>query len=128
MVSIKTKKIKNKSYLYAEYSFRLPDGKIKKISKLIKQKEDKESKEVKGYFFKKEIENYQICALKKYKPDSILTEEKIKKLESIRLEYKSLLKTLTNNQIKNILDRFTINFTYESNAIEGNSLTLKDVA
>jgi Fic family protein len=29
--------------------------------------------------------------------------------------------------MKDILDRFTINFTYESNAIEGNSLTLKDV-
>jgi len=30
-------------------------------------------------------------------------------------------------RLKDILDRFTVNFTYESNAIEGNSLTLKDV-
>lgn len=127
MVSLKTKKIKGRKYLYAEYSFRLPDGKIKKISKLVKKNDDKESKKIKDYFLKKEIESYQDYALKKYKSDIVLSEEKIKEIESIRIEYKHLTKTLTKNQMKDILDRFTINFTYESNAIEGNSLTLKDV-
>lgn len=127
MVSVKYKTINGKKYLYAENSFRLPNGKIKKISKLIQREEDKNSKEIKDYFLKKQVEAYQDYALKTYKADSILTEEQIKKLESIGIEYRKIIKSFTKNQIKDILDRFTVNFTYESNAIEGNSLTLKDV-
>ena len=127
MVSTKLKNINGKKYLYAEHSFRLPNGKIKKISKLIKKQGDKENKEVKGYFLKKQIEAHQKYALETYKEDSIFTKEQIKKLESIKIEYKEIIKSFTKKQIKDILDRFTINFAYESNAIEGNSLTLKDV-
>lgn len=127
MVSLKTKRINGKTYLYAEYSFRLSDGNVKKISKLIKKKKDKEKEEIKYYFLKKEIESYQKYALNEYKSDSVFTKEKIEKIEAIRVEYKRLLKNLTKKQMKDVLDRFTINFTYESNAIEGNSLTLKDV-
>ena len=50
MVSIKEKRISGKVYLYAEYSFRLPNGKVKKISKIVKRKEDANSREVKDYF------------------------------------------------------------------------------
>ena len=55
MVSVKNKTIGCKKYIYAEHSFRLPNGKIKKISKLIQKQEDKGNKEVKGYFLKKNI-------------------------------------------------------------------------
>ena len=127
MVSVRKKKINKKEYLYAEYSFRLPNGKIKKISKLIRNRIDLESKEVKDYFFHKEIEIYKKYALEFYKEDSVLTKEKIEKIESFKVEYRQLIKNLTKKQLKDILDRFTVNFTYESNAIEGNSLTLKDV-
>jgi Fic family protein len=127
MVSVAYKTINGKKYLYAEHSFRLPNGKIKKISKSIQKEEDKNKKEIKDYFLKKQIEVYQDYALKTYKTDRILTEEQIKKLESINIEYQKIIKSFTKNQIKDILDRFTVNFTYESNAIEGNSLTLKDV-
>ena len=127
MVSVKYKHINGKKYLYAEHSFRLPDGKIKKISKLIQKQEDKNNKEIKEYFLKKQIEAHQKYALENYKKDFIFTEEQLKKLESIKVEYKEIIKKFTKKQIKDILDRFTINFTYESNALEGNSLTLKDV-
>lgn len=127
MSSIKEKTIKGKKYLYAEYSFRLPDGKIKKISKLIKNKEDFNNKEIKDYFLKKEVEANQYVIVKKYKADSVLTEGKLRKIEENKIKYKHIINSLTKNQIKDILDRFTVNFTYESNAIEGNSLTLKDV-
>jgi len=127
MVSTKYKTINGKKYLYAEHSFRLPNGKIKKISKLMQKGNDKNNKEIKDYFLKKQIKAYQNYALEKYKPDSIFTEEQIKKLEQIKVEYKKIMKSFTEKQIKDILDRFTVNFTYESNAIEGNSLTLKDV-
>ena len=127
MVSITYKTINGKKYLYAEHAFRLPNGKINKISKLIKSEDNKNSREIKDYLLKKQIEAHQDYALKKYKIDSIFTEEQIKKLESIKIEYRKIIKSFTKNQIKDILDRFTVNFTYESNAIEGNSLTLKDV-
>jgi len=127
MTSVTYKTINGKKYLYAEHSFRLSNGKIKKISKLIQGEEDKNSKEIKDYFLKKQVEAYQDYALKTYRIDSIFTEEQIKKLESIKIEYRKIIKSFTKNQIKDILDRFTVNFTYESNAIEGNSLTLKDV-
>ena len=127
MVSVKNKTINGKKYLYAEYSFRLPDGRIKKLSKMIKKSEEKDSKEVKEYFLKKQIEQNQKYAIKNYQIDTIFTEEQIKKLESIKIQYKKILRKFTKKQIKDILDRFTINFTYESNALEGNSLTLKDV-
>ena len=127
MVSVIYKTINGKKYLYAEYSFRLPDGRIKKISKLIKNKGEEKNSGAKDYFLKKQIESYQNYALETYKHNCIFDEEQIKKLEQIKVEYKEIMKSFTKNQIKDILDRFTVNFTYESNAIEGNSLTLKDV-
>lgn len=127
MVSVKAKEIKGKKYLYAEYSFRLPDGKIKKISKLIKKKTDIKKQEVKKYFMKKEINAFCKYGLSIYKKGKIFTKEEIEKMEAIRVEYKNLFKKLTKKQLSDILDRFTMNFTYESNAIEGNSLTLKEV-
>ena len=127
MVSVKYKTINGKKYLYAEYSFRLPNGKVKKISKLVKKEEDKDRKDVKEYFLKKQIEENQKYVFEKYKKDHIFTEEQIRKIEALRIEYREIMKKFTKKQIKDILDRFTINFTYESNAIEGNSLTLKDV-
>ncbi len=127
MVSIKKKKIGKKIYLYAEYSFRLPDGSIKKLSKLIKEKDDENKKEIRDYFFKKELEENVNYIIRKYKIDNILTKEEISKIEEARIGYREIIKKLNKKQIRDILDRFTVNFTYESNALEGNSLTLKDV-
>tara|TARA_B100000315_G_scaffold260904_1_gene327122 strand:- start:10013 stop:10981 length:969 start_codon:yes stop_codon:yes gene_type:complete len=123
-----TKKIiKGKPYLYAEHSFRLPDGKIKKVSKYIKSENKAKSSDILKYFEEKELQAYQQYALGRYTPNYIFTHEKITKVETIRLQYRKIMKNLTKNQIKDIIDRFTVNFTYESNALEGNSLTLKDV-
>jgi len=127
MVSVKEKTISGRQYLYANYSFRLPDGSIKKVSKLVKSKEEAGAKTVKDYFLRKEVEAYQAYALKHYTPDRILTKEKIQSIEAMKAEYRQLIRNLSKQQLKDILDRFTVNFTYESNAIEGNSLTLKDV-
>ena len=127
MVSVKEKKIKGKSYLYAEYSFRLPDSSVKKISKLIRSKEDISSKALKRFFLDKEIEAYKRYALRRYSAGRILDKDKIQTIESFRAEFRQIIRNLTKKQFKDILDRFTVNFTYESNAIEGNSLTLKDV-
>jgi Fic family protein len=127
MVSIKIKKRNKKENLYAEYSFRMPNGNIKKLSKFVEKEEDANSPIIKDYFLRKEIEANQIYAEKKYISNNIFTKQKIAKIEAYRVEYKKIMNTLTKKQMNDILDRFTANFTYESNAIEGNSLTLKDV-
>ncbi len=127
MVSVRKKRINGKEYLYAEHSFRLPNGNVKKTSKLVKSAEEAKGPETKKYFLRKEEEEYAKYASSKYIPDYVLTKQKIEKLELFKAEYRQIIRSLTKAQFKDILDRFTANFTYESNAIEGNSLTLKDV-
>lgn len=121
------KTIKGKKYLYAEYSFRLPDSSIKKVSIRINDKSQLESNEIKSFFRKKEIEISQKWALEKYEKDSIFTKERICEFEAMRVGFKEIKNKLTKAQFEDLLKRFTANFTYESNALEGNSLTLKDV-
>ena len=130
MVHISKKIIKGKQYTYLVKSIRLPDSSIKTLSKLMKEKGSAKSlgKKYSDYFLKNEKEAHVKWALKKFEKSSVLTVEEISKIESIRLDYKSLIKHLTKEQHKDIFDRFIVNFTYESNALEGNSLTLKDVA
>lgn len=131
MAFISKKLISKKRRYYLEKSVRLPGGRIKKYSIYLKKYSPKKTYvELKDY---KERLNKQIneeiinLALKYYKKDYIFNNEIIKKLEETKLGYKEITKKLTKKQLKDIIDRFTVNFTYESNAIEGNSLTLKDV-
>jgi Fic family protein len=128
MVSIRKKKIKNNSYLYAEHSFRLPDGSVKKLSKFIKDEEEAKSPDLSEYFQVREHAANEQYALTTYRKDHVLTEKKLKKVELFRTEYQRIHRRLSPAQLQDVIHRFTINFTYESNAIEGNSLTLKDVA
>jgi len=130
MTYLTAKNINGKRYQYLVKSLRLPDGSQRKIQKLIKSRESKRDldKRYKDYFIQKEKDLYTKYALGKYETESIFTEKEIEKLESVRVDYKHLVNKLSKKQLKDAFDRFTVNFTYESNAIEGNSLTLKDVA
>ncbi len=130
MAYLTEKTINGRRYLYLVKSIRLPDGSQKKIHKLIKNREDKKTLEdqYKDYFIQKEKELHTQYALGKYETDPVFTKREIGKVESIKVEYKYLTKKLSKKQLKDAFDRFTVNFTYESNALEGNSLTLKDVA
>jgi len=85
-------------------------------------------KRYRDYFIQKEKDLYTRYATERYETGPIFTKKEIEKLESIRVDYKHLMRGLSKKQLKDAFDRFTVNFTYESNAIEGNSLTLKDVA
>jgi Fic family protein len=125
------RKIKGKTYFFLEKSIRLPNSKTKKISKILKEKPKRLNqliKKYKEYFIQKEKEAFINFAIKKYRWKYPLTKEEIKKIEIIKIEYKYILDMLKKKNIKDLFDRFTVNFTYESNALEGNTLTLKDVA
>ena len=127
MVYTIKRKIKGKEYTYIRKSIRLPNGKVKILESIVKDKNKNKNKYEK-LLEEKEKQVIIDFTLKNYESDIIFSKEEIKKVEEMRLDYKKLLKKLNKEQIKDILDRFTANFTYESNAIEGNSLTLKDVA
>jgi len=97
---------------------RLPNGRSKKYSLYLKDyTPDKEYDEMPNC--KRELEeNIKNDLLniysEYYKKSVIYNANLIKRLEEIRLEYKDVIKKFTKKQ-------------FQSNAIEGNSLTLKDV-
>lgn len=121
----KTKRINRKTYKYVVKSIRLPNGKVKTLEKIYKNESREEIKQI---FDKKEKEEHTKYAQQNFTSDHIFTEEEFKKLEGMKIDYRNVLKKLTKTSLKDLLDRFTANFTYESNALEGNSLTLKDVS
>lgn len=129
MVYLTSKTINNKKYTYLVKSIRLPDGTPKKISKLINSRKPLPylKKQYDGFFLAGEKRLHTKYALEKFKLNHIFSKEEVEKIEGIKIDYKHLIRKLNKAQIKDLFDRFTINFTYESNAIEGNSLTLKDV-
>ena len=128
MAFISKKIIAGKERYYLEKSVRI-HGKIKKYSLYLKDRntpkkilqEDLQKLEEK---INTEILN---AAITSYKQNYIFTEATLRKIEELKQYYQTLIKKFTPAQLNDLLDRFTVNFTYESNAIEGNSLTLKDV-
>jgi len=126
MVYFSEKEINGRKYLYAVRSVRLVGGKVVKLSKLVGEREI--TPELKKYFEEKEAGVRSKEALSMFKADSVFTAEQIAKLEQAKQEYKRIVSRLSKKQLQDLFDRFTVNFTYESNALEGNSLTLKDVA
>lgn len=121
----KNKKIKGKIYKYVVKSIRLPNGKGISLEKIYKgeRKEDIEK------FFEEKEKNEDVkYIIKKFGTTDIFTKETLERIEEIKFNYKKIISKLTKPSLRDLLNRFTANFTYESNALEGNSLTLKDVA
>lgn len=131
MAFISSKIIKGKRRYYLEESKRLLNGKVKKFSIYLKEYNPK--KKYGGVSLYKRALDAKISeeltefAAQYYKSYNVFNHELFKRLEEIKLGYKEIIKRLNKKQLQDIIDRFTVNFTYESNAIEGNSLTLKDV-
>ena len=131
MVYLSEKNIKGKKYLYLMKTLRLPDGRVITLQKAVNKKNaslEKLKEKYRDFFTIKEKEAYAKFALQKYTADNIFSEEQMTKTENIKVDYWNILKNFSKEQHKDVFDRFTANFTYESNAIEGSSLTLKDVA
>lgn len=121
----KDKKVKRKKYRYAVKSVRLPNGKIVSLEVIYKNQNKKELEKI---FEEKEKKENLKYMLKNFETNHIFTSEEFKKIEDIKVDYKRIIRKLSKISLKDLFDRFTANFTYESNALEGNSLTLKDVA
>jgi len=133
MVRVSWKKIGKNKYAYLAHSIRLPDGSITTITKRLKEGDEKKRigillRKYGEFLSEKEKDIAAKWAEKNYKKSYVFSSDEIKKIEGVRIDYNHLIKKLDKDRKKDIFDRFTANFTYDSNAIEGNSLTLKDVA
>ncbi|MEK6915172.1 MAG: Fic family protein [Nanoarchaeota archaeon] len=124
-MSFIVKEINGKEYKYVLKSVRLPDGKVVSLQKIYHNEPKKELNKI---FIEKEKQAYLNFVLKKFGEDYIINKKELEKIEKIRIDYRIIIKKLSKSSVKDLLDRFTANFTFESNALEGNSLTLKDVA
>lgn len=133
MVFVQERKSKGEIYLYLDKSIRI-GKKICKISRFLGKKSDvspekieKEKKE-----FALEI-NAKIVSLlvaeAKKKHSSLefpLTMGEVKKIEEMNQKYKEIRRSLNKKDWEDVKKRFVANFVFESNALEGNSLTLKN--
>ncbi len=133
MPTLSWKKIGGRKYAYLAHSIRLPDGKVTTITKHLGGGEEKRSlktlaKKYSGFLVEKEKDARVKWAIKNYESSFVFSPSEIKKIELIKMSYNRMVKKLDKMQRKDVFDRFTANFTYSSNSIEGNSLTLKDVA
>lgn len=128
MVFVKRKLIKGKVYRYASKSIRLPGGKIVTVEKFLRKGIDVTDPDVAKFLSRKELHAFVSHALGRYKTSPVFDRRQIGKVEEMRLAYNNIIRKLNRKQLQDLFDRFTVNFTYESNALEGNSLTLKDVA
>ncbi len=115
---------------YLEKSVRLPDGRVKKYSLYLKDYDPRRPTDLKPLrdILEKRIAG-DLCraGASQYGHDMIFPVAALERLEASKLWYKAIRRRLSPAQLRDVVDRFTANFTYESNALEGNSLTLKDV-
>lgn len=125
MVSIeKLKKGKN-IYYYISKNFRIGDNKWKKIRVYIGNEEPTE-KQIKEAAEKIEAQAKESCLIKEKTQYKYLSDEQAEVLEDIKSAYNKFIKALPQESKQKYFDDFLIRFTYNSNAIEGNRLSLRD--
>lgn len=133
MAKLTSKRVKGKEYLYLEESLRVRN-KVRKVSKylgpkgkvspqMVKEAEAEYGKEI---IPKKAELLVLLSEIKHY--EYPLNYEEVKKLEEMNLKYKQIMCNLHHKDLDDLNKRFITNYVFESNALEGNSLTLKNVA
>jgi len=125
MTYIETIKRGDREYYYITKNLRVGINKWKKIRVYIKDKKPTKS-EIKKYAeqIEKQIEQEGL----KKSEYSYLGEEDAETLQDIKKGYKEWLKKTPESLKNKLYDDFVIRFTYHSNAIEGNRLTLRQTA
>lgn len=132
MVFVQERKSKGKSYLYLDRSVRI-NNKVMKVSRFLGKKGEISEEEIKKAKKEFSIEaNGDMLNLimkqisSRYIFSYPLTIEEIRKLEEMNLKYWKIRESLGKQDWEDIKKRFVANFVFESNALEGNSLTLKN--
>ncbi|HIH42028.1 TPA: Fic family protein [Candidatus Woesearchaeota archaeon] len=127
-----TKKLGNEQYYYVVKNIRLDRNTWKKITiyagkNLAFAKLKSINKDIFEEIKRREIELRSEYIISQYKQDRVLNNDELKKLESMRVQYDATLAEISDDTKKLLFDRFMARFIYESNAIEGSKLPLKEV-
>ncbi len=110
MVAIRKRKIGNETFFYLEHTLRVK-GKVEKKEKYLGKEIPKDIENIKKIFFHELFKEKWYYVLNKIKTD-------------FSEEYKRIPETAKEKYLEN----FLIKFTYNTNRIEGSTLTLKDTA
>lgn len=135
MVKLIIRAVKGRKYAYLEESIRI-EKKVRKISKYLGLSENVNKKDIERAkeLFKKDFLNnkvkLKVSILKKKikKFEYPLNLDEVVKIEEMNFKYLKILKNLHPKSLEDLNKRFIANYVFESNALEGNSLTLKNVA
>src|SRR3989344_741539 len=131
MAFVQERKSKGIAYLYLDKSIRI-GKRVLKVSKYLGRKDeiskDKIEAETKKFTLDLHPEILKIIEkkLKKHKHEYPLSVEELKKIEEMNLKYKKIKNFLHKKDWEDIKKRFVANVVFESNALEGNSLTLRN--
>ncbi len=125
MTYVETIKRGNKKYYYLTKNIRIGTNKWKKIRVYIGDKKPTKS-EIKKYAeqIEKRVEKEGLTK-SEY---TYLIAEDAETLQDLKESYKDWLKKTSESLKKKLYEDFVIRFTYHSNAIEGNRLTLRQTA
>lgn len=124
MAYVETIKQGNKDYYYLTKNIRISSNKWKKIRVFIGTKKP----------LKEELKNYAQKIEEKAKPFSkqsdynYLSDSDVETLQDLKEGYRAWLKQVPKSVKEKLNEDFMIRFTYNSNAIEGNRLTLRQTA
>ncbi len=125
MTYVETIKRGSKKYYYLTKNIRVDINKWKKIRVYVGDKKPIKT-EIKKYA--KQIEKRAEKEGLKKSEYSYLSNEDAKTLQDLNESYKGWLKQTPESLKKKFYDDFVIRFTYNTNAIEGNRLTLRQTA
>ena len=110
MATIRKRRLGNKDYFYLEHTFKI-GGKVKKGEKYLGQEIPKNIEELKQDFF-----------------HTIFRERWFKVLETIKVNSTKDFKAMPKSAREKFIENFMIKFTYDTNRIEGSTLSLKETA
>lgn len=110
MVKVRKRKIRNKEYYYIEHSLKIKD-KVRKKEKYLGTNIPEDIEYIKSEFFKE-----------------VFKEKWLKKLETIKDRFSKEFRSMPASAKEKYIKNFMIKFTYDTNRIEGNTLTLKETA
>jgi hypothetical protein len=124
---IEKKIINGKQYYYLKQSFRLGNKVKTKTMAYIGNKKDKEKIEnLKKGFNKEKLENIKKELFEVKDWNLLLSKKDKEKIEEIKKQFSLKLENLDEKTKKDMFDDFLTYFVYNTNAIEGNTLTLKE--
>jgi len=134
MVKLVIKILKGKKYAYLEEAIRI-GAEVRKISKYLGSEEKLTKKKLKEAqdIFGAELLNKKVGLKTNFVKKNILNFEypldleEVRKIETMNFKCKEIIKNLHPKNLEDLNKRFVANYVFESNALEGNSLTLRNV-